>query len=212
MHFFPILAVAATALAATVPAQLIKPSDTMVIPAINSWDYGHCPVDSPQHIKNPSFDDGLDGWYVEGGTKVRDYNDHASPSLNFRRPNGGRYLYMEVSPSSYRSLATQSVPLAEGMDVTLTFDWSYDVVATGTVPSDLECTLAVGYGVDNPVVMWTRRGSSGGQGFEAATFEYHGGNGDLTFVFTCDNTNYVASLAIDAVKMYVCNLHDHGVP
>ncbi|TLD30491.1 hypothetical protein PspLS_01697 [Pyricularia sp. CBS 133598] len=197
MQLTLLLALASTALA--VPPPLLSP----LAPnrTISGWNQRHCNDDSDQYIANPSFEDGLNGWTLGDGVRVREYDEWNTSSLRFRLEDGERYLYM-ISSNSESSIS-QSIQGFNEPSVTLTYDWSYEVIGDGDDVSDVECTLITSFG-GTPVSSW-KRGRAGGRGSVTTTFSYVTGD-DLTIVFSCDNDDYVGSVGIDSVNIYGCYL------
>ncbi|KAI6365778.1 hypothetical protein MCOR25_005267 [Pyricularia grisea] len=196
MQFNFLLAVASTALA--VPPPFLAPLDRNH--PISRWSQRHCDTDSDQYLANPSFEDGLNDWTAGDGVRVRQYDEWNTSSLRFRLEDGENYLYM--TSSSEESIISQTIRGFNEPSVTLTYDWSYDVIGDGD-KSDIDCILTTTFGGD-PVSSW-RRGQAKGRGSVTTTFSYVNGN-DLTFSFLCDNDDYVGSVGIDSVNLYGCYL------
>ncbi|TLS31585.1 hypothetical protein PpBr36_03909 [Pyricularia pennisetigena] len=192
-----LLAMASAALALPPPfLGPLRPNHT-----ITNWGQRHCDEDSEQYVANPSFEDGLVYWTASDDVRVREYDEWNTSSLRFRLMDGEKYLYM-ISSSSESSIS-QPIRGFNEPSVTLTYDWSYEIMGDGDDASDLECTLTTTFGV-TPVWSW-KRGKTGGRGSVTTTFSYVSG-ADLGFVFKCDNDDYVGSVGIDSVNLYGCYL------
>ncbi|EHA53274.1 hypothetical protein MCOR07_000599 [Pyricularia oryzae] len=202
MQLTLLLALASTALAVP-PIFLSPPSPKAPNHTISDWNQRHCNDDSEQYISNPSFEDGLKDWTPGEGddVRVREYDEWNTSSLRFRLEDGERYLFMTSSHSE--SSISQSIRGFNEPSVTLTYDWSYEVIGGSEGVSDLDCTLTTSFG-GVPVWSW-RRGGAGGRGSVTTTFSYVSG-ADLTITFSCDNDDYTGSVGIDSVNLYGCYL------